>query len=245
MAIYTASLSVGFAAGPLMLSLIGVGNSGYVIGAAIAALAIIPIANRSVMAPAHMEPATARPYQYFGMAPVAIAATMLNAGVEAAGLSFLAIYAAGLGWSEQQGVQLVSMLMVGAIVLQLPIGWLADRMDRRRLILLLSVISAIGARTWPYMLAEPWMAYAAVFVWGGLFVGIYTVTIAEVGSRFSGGDLVGIYAVMGFGWGGGALIGPIAAGPAMDASPSYGLPFVIASGCAAFAAFLLIRRSRA
>ena len=33
---------------------------------------------------------------------------------------------------------------------------------------------------------------------------------------------------MGFGWGGGALIGPIAAGPAMDASPFFGLPLVIA-----------------
>jgi MFS family permease len=147
-----------------------------------------------------------------------------------------------LGWSEQQGVQLVSALMVGAIILQLPIGWLADRMDRRRFILLLSVLSAIGALTWPYMLAEPRIAYAAV---GGLFVGIYTVMIAEVGSRFSGGDLVGIYAVMGFGWGGGALIGPIAAGPAMDASPVFGLPLVIAFGCAAFAVFVLLRRGRA
>lgn len=80
---------------------------------------------------------------------------------------------------------------------------------------------------------------------GGLFVGIYTVMIAEVGSRFSGGDLVGIYAVMGFGWGGGALIGPIAAGPAMDASAFFGLPLVIAFGCAAFAVFVLLRRGRA
>jgi hypothetical protein len=40
-----------------------------------------------------------------------------------------------------------------------------------------------------------------VFVWGGLFVGIYTVKLAIVGQRFSGSDLVGIYGIMGFAWG--------------------------------------------
>jgi MFS family permease len=179
------------------------------------------------------------------LAPIAIATTLLNAAVETAGLSFIVLYATGMGWSEEQGLRLVSTLMVGAIVLQLPIGWLADRVDPRRLALLLAVLSAVGALAWPWMLGQTWLAFALVFVWGGLFVGIYTVMLSIVGSRFSGGDLVGIYAVMSIAWGGGALIGPSIVGFAMQASATYGLPYSIAIGCAAFALFMLVRRGTA
>ena len=245
MAVYTASMSLGFAGGPAILSLVGSGRSAYWIGAAIAAAAIVPLLDPRLLRPRPMETSSTKPLQYVRLAPVAIATTLLNAAVETAGLSFIVLYATGMGWSEEQGLRLVSTLMVGAIVLQLPIGWLADRVDPRRLALLLAVLSAVGALAWPWMLGQTWLAFALVFVWGGLFVGIYTVMLSIVGSRFSGGDLVGIYAVMSIAWGGGALLGPSVVGFAMQASAAYGLPYSIAIGCAAFALFMLVRRGTA
>lgn len=243
MAVYTAALSLGFAGGPAILSVVGSSRAAYWIGAAIAALAILPLLNPWILRPAPMQASAIKPLHYFTLAPIAIATTLLNAAVETAGLSFIALYATGMGWSEQQGLRLVSTLMVGAIVLQLPIGWLADRMNPRRLALALAVLSAAGALVWPWMLGESWLAFAVVFVWGGVFVGIYTVMLTIVGSRFSGGDLVGIYAVMSLAWGGGALIGPSVVGLAMQWSPTFGLPYAIAIGCAVFAAFMAAKRS--
>lgn len=245
MAIYTATLSLGFAGGPAILSVLGSGSASYFCGSAIVLLAIIPIAGPWILAPTALHPATAKMHQYLKLAPIAIGTTVLNAAVETAGLSFIALYAAGMGWSMERGMQLVSTLMVGAIVLQLPIGWLADRMPPKRLVWILTLLSALGALVWPWMLATPWLAFALVFVWGGLFVGIYTVMLAIVGSRFKGGDLVGIYAVMGLAWGGGALVGPTLVGAAMQLSPMYGLPYAVAAGCALFAAFMAVRRSDA
>ena len=95
------------------------------------------------------------------------------------------------------------------------------------------------------MLGHTWLAFALVFVWGGLFVGIYTVMLSIVGSRFSGGDLIGIYAAMSISWGGGALIGPSIVGLAMQASSIYGLPYSIAIACAVFALFIAARRDPA
>jgi MFS family permease len=183
--------------------------------------------------------------KYLRLAPVAMATTMLNAGVETAGLSFIALYATGLGWTESQAMQLISMLMLGAILLQLPIGWLADRMDKRRLVMVLALISAFGALLWPFALSHAWLAFSVVFVWGGLFVGVYTVMLAMVGSRFEGSDLVGVYAVMGMAWGLGALAGPALAGVAMGVNALFGLPGLIALGCAVFAVFLARSRSAA
>jgi MFS family permease len=242
MAIYTAVLSAGFAGGPAIVAFAGSGPTAYLIGAGLALAAIAPIAWRGIVPPRPLAPSTTPAHVYLRLAPLAIATTVLNAAVECAGLSFMPIYAQERGWTEQEGLQLISTLMVGAIALQLPIGWLADKVSPRALVIALSTVAAATAFVWPWIFATPALAYALVFVWGGLFVGIYTVMLAIVGSRFSGTELVGVYAVMGSAWGVGALVGPLGAGVAMQLSPSYGLPFAIGLACAAYAAFALLRK---
>ncbi|WP_430390299.1 MFS transporter [Dyella sp. 20L07] len=243
MAVYTAALSLGMVLGPALLSVLGVGTAAYLAGATIAFGAVVFVLPPWVIAPARSEPERAQPMRYLRLAPIAIATTVLNAGVETAGLSFITLYATQLGWTEARAMQLISTLMLGAILLQLPIGWLADVMNKRRLVLWLAAISALGALLWPFALREVWLAFGVVFVWGGLFVGIYTVMLAMVGSRFQGNDLVGVYAVMGLAWGLGALVGPALAGVAMGVSAWFGLPGVIALGCAVFTVFMARSRS--
>lgn len=242
MALYTAALSLGMVCGPSLLSALGVGRTAYFAGAAIAASAMALIVLPWVITPPRYEAGGANPLRYMRMAPIAMATTVLNSAVETAGLSFIALYATGQGWTEDRALNLISTLMLGAIILQLPIGWIADRVNRRKLALTLAVLSGVGALAWPFVLGVPWLTYAVIFVWGGLFVGIYTVMLAMVGARFKGGELVGIYGAMGFAWGGGALIGPAAAGVAMHFSPLFGLPGVVAVACIMFALFMLISR---
>ncbi|HEX6210557.1 MAG TPA: MFS transporter, partial [Methylomirabilota bacterium] len=182
--------------------------------------------------------------RYLWLEPVAIAAEALNAGIETAGLSFLPLYAVGQGWTEQGATRLISCLMFGAIVLQLPIGWLGDRMDRRRLAIILALAAVGGALLWLLVLHDPWLAYPMLFLWGGVFVGIYTVMMALVGSRFQSADLIGIYTVMGLTWGVGALLGPALAGLSMDVLP-HGLPVFAALACLAFAVYAATSRSAA
>ena len=239
MATYTAVLSLGFAGGPLILSITGPdGWLPFAIGAGVCLLAMLLMANPKLTPP----PASAHGHTNFlrsmRLAPVAMSTTALNAAVETAGLSFLAIYAIRLGWGEQAGARLITTLMVGAILLQLPIGWLCDKMDRRRLMLWLAGLSAVGALAWPLLLRSPWVAYPTIFLWGGVFVGIYTTMLAIIGARFRGTELVGVYAAMGLLWGGGALIGPSLAGLALDLA-THGLSLFVALACAAFTVFLL------
>ena len=245
MATYTAALSLGFAAGPLILSAVGAaGSAPYLIGAALALGATALLASPRVVAPHFEEPRLGDLGRVLRLAPVAMATTMLNASVEAAGLSFLALYAMGAGWEEGAATRLIAAMMVGAIVLQLPVGWLGDRVDRRKLVVWLGSIAAAGALLWPSALHDPWLAYPVVFVWGGVFVGAYTIMLAVVGSRFRGTELVAVYAAMGLVWGAGALLGPTLAGLAMDLVP-HGLPLFAAFACAVFTAFALWARRRA
>jgi MFS family permease len=245
MALYTAALSLGMVCGPSVLAAIGDGRRAYFVGAAVSALAMALVILPGLITPPRFEPTGSNPLRYMRLAPIAMATTVLNAAIETAGLSFIALYAAAQGWSEQRGMQLISTLMLGAIVLQLPIGWIADRVDRRRLALALAVLSAGGALLWPYVLGHSRLTFAVIFVWGGLFVGIYTVMLTMVGARFRGGELVGIYGAMGFAWGAGALIGPAAAGLAMGGSALFGLPGFVAAACGVFALFMWVSRREA
>jgi MFS family permease len=244
MAIYTASLSLGMVGGPALLSVIGARPAAYFVGAGICVAAVLFVAGPWVIAPPKVDSPHSNPMRYLRMAPIAVATTVLNAAIETAGLSFIALYASGMGWTEEGAMRLISTLMLGAIILQLPIGWLADRVNPRRLALSLAILSAVSALVWPWMLSTHWLAYSLIFVWGGLFVGIYTVMLTMVGSRYSGSDLVGIYAVMGLAWGGGALIGPSMAGLAMGVNSYYGLPVFVAIACALFSIFMFFSRSR-
>ncbi|MEP9378571.1 MFS transporter [Aquabacter sp. CN5-332] len=243
MATYTAALSVGFALGPLILSVIGTaGALPYAVGAGLALFSALFVASPKVVAPVFDAPSHSSPIHYMRLAPLALSATLLNAALEAAGLSFLAIYAVNVGWSEGDATRLITCMMVGAILLQLPIGWLGDKMDRRKLVIILALIATAGALIWPLTMGHEWAAYALLFVWGGSFVGVATIMLTVVGSRFKGGELVGIYAVMGLVWGGGALVGPLAAGLAMQTF-LHGLAYFAAIACGAFAlAALFLKR---
>jgi MFS family permease len=234
MGLYTAALSVGFALGPIILSFVGTdGATPYLTGAGIAACAALFILSPQVHAPAVEEPAHGNPARFVRLAPLAMAATALNAAVETAGLAFLTLYAMDLHWPEREATQLMSCMMFGAIALQVPIGWLGDTMNRRRLVILLTGAASLGALAWPFVLQSPLATYGLLFVWGGIFVGIYTIMLTIVGSRFSGGELIGIYAGMSLMWGGGALLGPVLAGAAMQLT-LHGLPFFVAGECGIF-----------
>lgn len=240
MAAYTAALSVGFALGPLILSVVGSsGSTPYLVGAGIALFAAGFVASPKVQAPVFDEPATGSPLRFIRLAPVAISAVVLNAAIETAGLSFLAIYAVNLGWEESGATRLMSCMMIGAILLQLPIGWLGDKVDRVKLVVALAVASMLGALAWPLALQNEIATYTLLFFWGGAFVGIYTIMLTLVGSRFKGAELIGIYAAMGLMWGLGALLGPLLAGLAMDTT-LHGLAFFAAATCGAFALFVTL-----
>lgn len=244
MAAYTAALSIGFGLGPLILSFAGSdGFLPYGIGAGLALVAVLFVIAPGLSAPAIDQPAHTNPLRYMRLAPVAMAATALNAAVETAGLTFLGLYAISVGWQEAEATQLITWMMVGAVVLQLPIGWLGDKMDRTKLIAILAGLSGVGALVWPWALQVPAISGLLLFVWGGLFVGIYTMMLAIVGSRFSGSEIVGIYAGMGLVWGGGALLGPLLAGGAMQLT-THGLVYFIAVICLLFMAAVLRQRAR-
>lgn len=244
LAIYMTALSCGMALGPAILALVGRHEIwAFVIGALITFAACIVLVLGKPKEPAANDGEIGNPFRYLRLVPVAVASAALNAALEAAGLSLLPIYAVNLGWPEQSATILLTVLLIGSITMQLPIGWLGDRMPRSKLLVLLALLATIGAAFWPMALAHAWLAYPVLFVWGGIFVGIYTTTIAMLGDLYEGSELVGIYALLSVAWGAGAFAGPFLSGAVMEMT-LHGLPLFAAITCGAFGLFSVIVQSK-
>ena len=60
---------------------------------------------------------------------------------------------------------MLTVVLVGGITLQWPIGWLADRVDRYRLIGFVGLICTIGIMFLPVVIEAPFTLYVSLFFW--------------------------------------------------------------------------------
>lgn len=127
-------MSSGFAAGPVLLTLVGRhGMAPFAICTVFVLAAFTLVSMPWMHAPRPERPAHSGLWRYIGLAPIAICVTLLMAMLEAASSAFLPLYALHMGWTERQATLLLSVMLLGAIVLQTPLGWLADRLKTRAL----------------------------------------------------------------------------------------------------------------
>src|SRR5690606_15684335 len=111
----------------------------------------------------------------------------------------------------------LTMIGLGNVLLQIPIGLVSDCMrDRRLLLLICAGVGLGGMLLLPFVYESWWSAAALLFVWGGVVAGLYTVGFAHLGSRLSGNDLAMANAAFVFCYGIGMLAGPQVLGLGMD-----------------------------
>jgi MFS family permease len=239
MGVYATVLALGFATGPAVLA--AVGTSGwppYLAGAALFALASLPLALAQGLTPEPRGGAKRGVLSFLLAAPTATLAALVFGAVETGGFALLALYGLRLGFEPETAAYLLTAVALGNVALQIPIGLLSDRIDRR-LVLLASGLSGLaGAALLPVVAANGAAFFAVLFVWGGLIGALYTVGLAHLGARFSGGDLVSANAAFVILYNVGLVLGPPLVGAGMDAAPPHGFAWTLAAFCALYVAVI-------
>jgi MFS family permease len=118
---------------------------------------------------------------------------------------------------------IMTVMSLGGIALQYPLGWLADHMNRRLLLLLCVLVSIGGFLIVPFAISADILGLVLFFTAGGIFATLYSFGVIMLGERFTGSDLATASAVFTLMWGLGVLTGPVVAGAAMDHLGSSGL----------------------
>jgi MFS family permease len=234
---YATVLSLGFAAGPMILSGVGVdGATPFAVCAALSLICLAPLLTAWGSAPAvggDDRPAIP-PLRFLRTDPSVIGAVILFGAVEFGVLALLPVWGVKIGMGREEATFLVSALVLGNVALQIPLGALADRWNRRALLIGCGLTSVVAAVALP-MLAEPgWPLWTLLFVWGGLVAGLYTVSLVELGARYRGAELVSANAAVVTGYGLGALAGPLVVGLAMDVVEPHGLSLALGAMATAY-----------
>ena len=233
MGIYGTVFSTGIVAGPILLEFTGTqGAKPFAIGAACLILTLLPLA---VLRQVTSAPQVFTPLRGLSgalkTAPIVMLAALVAGLVESADLTLLPLFGLQSGLNEQAALLLVAVFMAGNVVLQVPIGLLADRYGRRTLLGICALASCIGPLLLPSSLGTPLLLWPLLFVWGGTLYSFYSQGVALLGEEFPVANLPSANTLFVMVYCLGGVIGPSAGGMAMDLWPSHGLP-VLLSGAA-------------
>lgn len=163
--------------------------------------------------------ATAKPMKLRDLvkaSPLACVGMFMLGGVFSAQFGMSAVYGSRVGLSVGEISFFVSSIYVAALVLQYPIGWLSDRMDRRVLIVWVSLLGAVGS-----MIAFLVPGYFVLIVISGAIVGgtsnpLYALLIAYLNDYLEKEDMAAASGGLLFINGIGAILGPLTVGLMMD-----------------------------
>ncbi|MDY8109767.1 MFS transporter [Fulvimarina sp. 2208YS6-2-32] len=217
--IYATVLSLGFAAGPYIFSIVG--SEGFLpfgIGASVIAFAAIPLILAWNRQPALDRRGNDRSFwRYIWLIPTATGAVLVFGAVEAGGFALFPVFGNRIGFTEAEAAQLLTAIGLGNVLMQIPIGLMSDRVkDRRSLLLVFAVVGLTGSLFLPSLSTDWTMMAAVLFLWGGVVAGLYTVGLAHLGSKLSGSDLAAANAAFIFCYSAGMLVGPQVIGSSMD-----------------------------
>jgi len=228
-AIYSMAVSAGFALGPAVLSMTGSqGLAPFIVSGSVMLLSALPLLTVLRGAPRLTGDRSGALLGYFRLAPVAMLLCALFAAADGMMISFLPLYGEDVGLSETHALYLIVLFGVGGIVGQVPIGWLADRVDRMLLATLCTFLVVATALAMPFAIAlAPWnLLYMLVL--GAVLSGVYTIALVIIGQQFKGADLAAASALFGVMWGAGTVLGPQLGGVAYEHLPPHGIPLTLA-----------------
>ena len=152
----------------------------------------------------------------FNGSPLGTVGIFLLGSVYATQSGMGAVFGTKIGLSATQISLFIAMLFAGALVMQYPIGWMSDRMDRRKLIFGLAVLGAAACLLGWVTDGGIWALMFAAFFAGGVTTPLYALLLAYTNDSLSASDMPAASGGLVFTFGLGAIAGPLVTGWAMQ-----------------------------
>ena len=178
--------------------------------------------------------------------PLGCVGMFLLGGVFAAQFGMAAVYGTAAGLSVAQISTFVSTFFIGAVLLQYPIGWTSDRMDRRTLILAVSALGLAGSLIGLILGGAFGFLLVSAFVVGGMSNPLYSLLIAHTNDFLEHEDMAAASGGLIFINGLGAVAGPVIVGALMEqVGPGgfYMFTAVLFATLVAYAAYRMTQRA--
>ena len=188
----------------------------FVVPSVLVSIAFAPILLSVAPSPAF---STTKPMGFrrlFRTSPTGCVGMFLSGGVFASMFGMSAVYGSLIGLTVPQISAFAASFYVGGLAMQFPIGWVSDRMDRRRLIMIVAALGGLSAILAVLFSGSYTALLVAGFMVGGLVNPLYALLLAYTNDYLEPDDMAGASGGLLFINGLGAILGPLTLGVAME-----------------------------
>lgn len=232
------------AAGQLLLNVAPVeGQVLFILVSALISLSLLPIVLTTRSVPALTPKPRMRLHKLFSISPMGTVGCFGTGLIHGSFWGMGAVYAHYSGM-DNQGISIfMACVVLGGMLSQWPVGYLSDHVDRRLVLLGLSVAVALASLI--LALLGDYLSHEALFVLGWIYGAaafpLYSISIAHVNDLTNSEDFVPTSSALLLVYAMGAVIGPFAAGWAMDDFGPAGMFYYTAIVSIVLSAFALKR----
>ncbi len=195
---YTAGLGVGY----FLLAFVDLETAAApLIGIAFTALSILPVGLTRLAQPPPPLSASIDLRKAWRISPVGLAAMLAVGGLSMTIIGFAPIHATASGYGQADVALLLSCIPLGTLLLQIPLGWISDRTDRRYVLIATSGLATAGG-----LLALGFdggalgLLIVIYMIWDGAAETIYSLGSAHANDRAGRDDLVALSSSLLFAW---------------------------------------------
>lgn len=196
LSIYAACFAAPTALGPLVLNYVGTeGNLPFYVMAALYGFGALPMLVGYKMQPNFRAEEKVKLLSMVKVMPFLILCAAMAGLGDGAAWNMMSLFGVKVGLDEGAALMLSSTFLFGSFVLQFPIGYLADKFSRMKLLILVSSIGFVACIGVTLSAPSSISFWSLTFVAGGMLMGIYVLTLAVLGQRFKGGTMAAANAV--------------------------------------------------
>jgi MFS family permease len=184
----------------------------FIISSILVSVAFTPILLSASQAPSFERTKPMSILKLFKTSPLGCVGIFLIGGVFSAQFGMASVWGSEVGLSVRNISIFIGSVYVGGLVLQYPIGWMSDRLDRRHLILGLAIA---GSAVMIIGIVSTWSLPILVligFLSGGVTNPLYSLLVAYVNDYLDTSEMAGASAGLMFINGLGAIGGPLITG---------------------------------
>lgn len=219
LALYSTFFAAGLSFGPFLLTLIGVDGllPYYVVSVLVLMGGAFLMFVRDHTPPVeehHENPKSL--LTLFRLTPLIFMLAVCTGMFESTILSLLPLYGLNAGLPEAKAVMMLSLFVLGNVILQLPIAWVARQIGLQRAVIYTVIIGIGGAIALPFLLDQNILLKILLVIWGGILFGNYVLGLTMLGHSYKGRSLsaanAGFIICVEFG----SVVGPLTSGVAMD-----------------------------
>ncbi|MEE6258679.1 MFS transporter [Plantactinospora sonchi] len=227
---YTSVLALGFSVGPAVLAVSdGSVTAGLLVAVASPVLALVPLWWARDRVPQMLVDGGIPLRPLARALSVLLVAVLAVSVFDSVTLQFLPMYGTQSGLSTALAALSLTVLLIGQVVFQYPLGWFADRLGARSALMVSLVAGGVGALLLPAAVSNGFWYWPLVAVWGGAAFAGYPLVLAILGESLPGESLLLGNTAFAIVWGVGGVIGPPYVGAAMDWLGASGLPWSLAA----------------